>query len=132
MRSLLKPTTARREACWLLLAVVTLRSLVPAGFMPGVGAGDSLTMTMCGTDGPRVVAVHLAGHSGPAPVAPHSSHADAYCPYAAASTSAPPPAILVAPFLAPRAEDAQEVPTLPFVTSAFKRAHSPRAPPALV
>jgi hypothetical protein len=113
----------------LLLAVLLLRALVPAGFMPGTGSEMSLTMTMCGPGNPAAVKVRLPQDPGPS--APLTSHSDDYCAYAAASVAAPPPTVGLASLLLPRATESDSVPAPTAVLAAVYRAQSPRAPPSI-
>jgi hypothetical protein len=114
-----------------LLAVLLLRALVPAGFMPGTGSGMLLTMTMCGSGNPAAVTVRLPQDPAPGPSAPRTSHADGYCAYAASSVAAPPPVVGLASLLLPRATESDSAPVPTAVLAAVYRAQSPRAPPSI-
>ena len=68
----------------LVLPALAFRLLIPAGFMPGVGAGFTITMQMCHGAGPLPTP---AGHD---PGQPQPRH-DSPCVFAAAGMVAPPP-----------------------------------------
>jgi hypothetical protein len=125
--ALRRPRRARSIAL-LALPALLLRLLVPAGFMPGIGEDESLTMQVC----------HGAGSGGlqmqqPAPDkaeeqngADHSSP----CLYAASSVAAPPPVIPTdtSGALIDRDPVAAARPAAPSLRS-LHRAQAPRAPP---
>jgi hypothetical protein len=115
-----------------LLAVLLLRALVPAGFMPvpDAAGASALTMQMCSVAGPRTVAVKLDGEESPPPSIPRI-HDGGFCAFAVSAMSAPPPVVFRsvlpiqgAPELIPPAVAIALVASIP-------RTHSPRAPPIL-
>jgi len=121
-----------RRLAELLLAVLLLRALVPAGFMPvpDAAGASTLTMQMCSVAGPQTVSVKLGSERSPAPSSPRV-HDGGYCAFAVSAMSAPPPVafgsvlpIQRAPELIPPAIEIALVPSI-------LRAHSPRAPPLL-
>jgi hypothetical protein len=93
--------TAKRKftLIWLLLPLLLLRGLVPAGFMIDA-SGGSLSIVMCGGDGPLNTAVsehnshamhhaqqqgdEHAGHHGSG----HDQHKNSICPFAIAGSAA--------------------------------------------
>jgi len=121
-----------RRLTELLLAVLLLRALVPAGFMPvpDAAGASTLTMQMCSVAGPLTVSLQLDGQKSPAPSTPRA-HVGDYCAYAVSAMSAPPPAASAAALLIARASElippAIEIASAPSIP----RAHPPRAPPLL-
>ena len=84
--------SVRRVQPWraVLLAALLLRALVPAGFMPAVGAG-SLALVFC-EPGALVQHAHHAGHAG------HGGHGVASeCPFAQSAGPALPTLALAPP-----------------------------------
>ena len=120
------PRIARRRGWALaLVPVLLLRALIPAGFMPAVGAG-SWALVFCE---PGVLASAHAGHHEGAGHAGHSASGE--CPFAQSaapalpSLAAPPPAPpLVAHLAAARPDDLR-------LGSAPLRYAAPRGPPSL-
>lgn len=117
-----------RSIALLALPALLLRLLVPAGFMPGIGDDDSLTMQVC----------HGAGTGGLQMQQPASDKAQdkddadhsSPCLYAASSVAAPPP---VTPTdtshgLIDRDPVTAARPATPSLRS-LHRAQAPRAPP---
>jgi hypothetical protein len=116
----------------LVLAVLVLRALVPAGFMPvpDEAGASALTMQMCSVTGPQTGSVKLVDGKPPAPSIPRV-HDGGYCAFAISAISAPAPAasasalrIERAPELIPPAIEIAPVPSILCT-------HSPRAPPVL-
>lgn len=125
---------ARKVREWvilLLLPLLSVRLLVPAGFMPSFGAGLDVSMQMCHGDAKSSIVVRLTGGTHDAPNERQANH-DAPCVFAATAAVAP-PACAMAPlagatppvtFSAPRIEAPD--------TTAPHRPQSPRAPPSHV
>lgn len=113
----------------LLVPALALRVLVPQGFMPGTGAGNAPTMQMCHGAGPLPTATHpVPGSDDPAPG--QGRHHEAPCVFAAAGSSAPPPAPALV-VETPRVDAiAPSTPDFVFVQKALHRAQAARAPPA--
>jgi hypothetical protein len=102
--------------------------MVPPGFMPGTGAGDAPTMQMCHGAGP------LPTSSQPDPAddgqAPDQrTHHEPPCVFAAAGTSAPPPAASLDLGALPAPDTEPLTPETAVVQRAVHRAQSARAPP---
>jgi hypothetical protein len=121
-----------RRLTELLLAVLLLRALVPAGFMPvpDAAGASTLTMQMCSVAGPLTVSLKLDGQNSPAPSTPRA-HVGDYCAFAVSAMSAPPPAASVAALLIPRTAELSPLAIEIAVLPSILRAHSPRAPPSL-
>ena len=104
----------------LVLAMLALRALVPAGYMLAPVDGQ-LALVLCAAN------ASLAGHHH---AHPGHTHFDPTCPFAQSAGPAPPPAF---PVLAPAAvATAVAVPaqlSQRFVHFGPARQHSPRAPP---
>lgn len=92
-------TTGHRAALLtaVLLAALLLRSLMPVGFMPGIGADGQLTIVICTADGAKSIAVDADGNALPSPAhgpaSDHSGaddHAAAPCAFSALATLALP------------------------------------------
>jgi hypothetical protein len=109
----------------LLLLVLVVRALVPAGFMPaGNGAAQ---LTLC-PDG-MLMPSDPGDAAGAVPGAPHL-HTD-HCPFGSAPFAAPIAHLPVIPVLA-GAISAPEIDTAPWVPGArVARTHQARAPPRL-
>jgi hypothetical protein len=78
---------------WLLLPLLALRALVPAGFMLDASS-DGLSMVICSGGVYKTVSVD---HGDQAPVTDHgqqTQHGDSICPFAVAATGAPAPSAL--------------------------------------
>jgi hypothetical protein len=107
----------------LLLPLMVLRGLLPAGYMP-VARGGVITMALC-SDG--LPLPHPAG--GADHPLPGSGGSD--CPYAHATASAPPPAFVTlrATEFRPAGSVALHSAQLPALV--IPRAQSSRGPPAL-
>lgn len=116
-----------RGVAWLALPALLLRLLVPAGFMPGVGADDSLTMQMCHGSGSTSLALRA-----PETTEPDDGSADhgSPCLYAATSVTAPPPAVTGAASVATPQEVATRTPPASAALRSLHRPQAPRAPPA--
>jgi hypothetical protein len=113
----------------LLLPALAARIMVPPGFMPGNGEGNSPTMQMCHGAGPLPTPLQprlLGDDPAPEP----RKHHEPPCVFAAVGSSAPPPiasldlGALQAPDSLPLA------PERAVVRRAFHRAQSARAPPS--
>lgn len=124
----LRPTPRARPArhlAGLLLALLALRALVPAGFMAAPSA-DGLQMAFCESG--------AAGglHHGHAPGHGHSSAADPACPFAQSAGPAPLPAV---PALAGEPPRHAFEPAAPGARAAIPpgppRQQTPRGPPRL-
>lgn len=120
----------RREwIALLLLPALAFRLLVPAGFMPDVGAdGSLLTMQMCHGDARSAAVVRLAGNGEPAPDDRSANH-DAPCVFAATTGVAPPPDLDLDHGAWPTASDAFARPPVSADLPATHRLQSARAPP---
>jgi hypothetical protein len=111
----------------LIIGALMLRALIPVGFMPGSGAGTSLTAALCnapatGNAGTEVIQIP----DGEIPMGMGGAHCD-YClvPMLGAAYSPPslePPAAITFEPLAERVE-------APASRFALQRAQIPRAPP---
>lgn len=114
----------QRRWTTLLLIVLALRALVPAGFMLAPVDGQP-AIVLCDTDAPGAPHQH-AGHH-------HAGHAhlDPTCPYAQSAGPAPLPALPVLTGAPAVTADALPTPTAQ-VHARFgpSRQQSPRAPPA--
>ena len=110
---------------WLLaLALVAMRALVPAGFMPGIVDGQP-SIVLCA---PGV----MDTSRGAMPMHLHGAHrAPSTCPYAQSAAPALTPAIAPPPGRAP-ASRVRPVPVFAHATAdnGPKRHQSPRAPPS--
>jgi hypothetical protein len=114
----------------LVISALVLRALIPAGFMPGHGAGLSLTATLCNTpsqpDSGRAETevIEIAGSGMPSGVG--AMHCD-FClvPVLGAVYTFPP----FAPPAAISADSSAERPDAPPSRFALDRAQIPRAPP---
>lgn len=51
----------RRLAVWLVLVALCVKMLVPAGFMPTVGANGTMTVSICTGTGPQTVVITMPG-----------------------------------------------------------------------
>lgn len=111
----------------LVIGALVLRALIPVGFMPGGGAGTSLTAALCnapatGNPGTEVIQIPDGGM----PSGMGGAHCD-YClvPMLAAAYSTPSVESPAAVEFEPRSrrDDA------PVSRFALQRAQSPRAPP---
>jgi len=130
----------------LLLPALLYRALIPAGFMPTVGADGALTLEFCPGEtspavsieaihghahhGDRAVMGHIYTHESTDPSSPGQQHVP--CPYALSATPALAPAIaaevhLAFDVLVPRASDATDI-----FSPSIVRAQSSRAPPVLL
>jgi len=116
--------TGRRRVTTLLLVMLALRALVPAGFMLAPVDGRP-AIVLCDTDAPGAPHQH-AGHH-------HAGHAhlDPTCPYAQSAGPAPLPALPVLTGAPAATAGALPTPTAQ-VHARFgpSRQQSPRAPPA--
>lgn len=113
----------------LLLAALTLRALIPVGFMPVAGGGHSFSMQLCTSSGYQTVVVRFGQDGRPAPPAP--AH-DAPCLYSVCSALAPPPS-LVATSVPACVVARLTVPAVQRVAvPSIARAQAPRAPPLFV
>jgi hypothetical protein len=120
-----------RARLWvaLLLPALVCRILVPQGFMPGTGADNAPTMQMCHGAGALPASTHpTPGGKGPAPE--RGRHHGAPCVFAAAGSSAPPPAATLVPDSLTTPDVDPSMPDLVCVERAFHRAQAARAPPA--
>jgi DUF2946 family protein len=109
----------------LVISALVLRALIPVGFMPGSGAGTSLTATMCnpvnGKSGTEIIEI-----PGGLPAGTGAMHCD-YClsPVLAAAFAFP--VIVGSDAVASRPSSARiDAPVSRF---ALSRAQIPRAPP---
>jgi Protein of unknown function (DUF2946) len=120
---------------FLLLPALLFRLFVPAGFMPGLDEGFSLTMQMCHGGGANSLLIRygtggqpMDGGSGtPDKTASH----DAPCVFAASGVVAPPPSIDLPSGQEPRPVAATVPPLGSAAPSKTHRNQSPRAPPVL-
>lgn len=129
MLSPLRTERTRLIVALLLLPALALRVLVPPGFMPGTGADDAPTMQMCHGAGPLPApASPLPAGQDPAPE--QGRHHESPCVFAAAGSTAPPPAAAIPLTTAQAAEARPPTPVLVFVPRTIHRAQSARAPPA--
>ena len=131
----MRSTRAKRRLLALVLPVLLLRLLVPAGFMPMAGAGG-LEIALCPAAAalpPGLAMAHAghhmqhAGHAGG--TAPPAAEHHAPCLFAAGAAPVAPPAVLLtappaAPLAAPLPAQARKI-ALPVTL----RAQSARAPP---
>lgn len=124
-------TTLRRLAVWLVLCALFLRALVPAGFMPDLGAlaDGAYPITICSGGFEKTILLDRDGNPVEQP-APHSSESP--CVFAAVAALALPllaaillPLLVLAPL--PRWVPATGAPT-PFPRPPGLA--GPRAPPA--
>ena len=114
----------------LVLPALAFRLLIPAGFMPSVGDGFTITMQMCHGDGRSAELIRILGQE-PQPADRDAAH-DAPCMFAASGTAAPLPVPAdVLAHVAPVAlRDAARVAPAPLL--APRRTQSPRAPPSKI
>lgn len=116
----------------MLLPALLFRLLVPAGFMPGLDEGFSLTMQMCHGDGTTSIVVRYDGNGAPLDSEPgeptgRAGH-EAPCVFATSGVVAPPPADLQ------KAQTPRSItpPPPPIVVRAARKSYrdqSARAPP---
>ena len=128
MRHIKKPG----RATLLVLGVLFLRALVPAGFMPAPVDGR-LAFVVCDAKMPAGVHQHHHAHPGHDNAAHHEgAHSDPTCPYAQSAAPAPLPTL---PVLAGGAGCDLLVPpaavTQTFLAFGPTRQQSPRGPPLL-
>jgi len=118
--------SSARSAWAILIVSMTMRALVPAGFMAGQDAGGSLTVQLCTATGLRAITLPPDEPGPPTP----RVHGDGACLFSLASGAALPsapsmqgatPTLLVS--LVRVAAACVHVP-------AIVRAQSPRGPPA--
>lgn len=120
-----------RQLAWLLLVVVALRGLVPAGFMPAFDArgGTAVSMQVCPMTGTLMAmpAHQVGGRHGSDP-APKSNDAH-FCGFAATATAAPLPCVAGPALVVDSAIQPQHVVTSLVYIHSIDPAYSPRAPP---
>lgn len=114
----------------LVLPALAFRLLIPAGFMPGVGAGFTITMQMCRGDGRSADLIRVLGQE-PQPADRGTAH-EAPCMFAASGVTAPMPvpADVLAYFAPVARRDAARLAPAPLL--APRRTQSPRAPPSMI
>jgi hypothetical protein len=143
----------KRERFWmaLMLSGFFLRSLIPIGFMPMVGADHSVRLVVCDSYAPTpwtktLMPTGMAhggheGHGGMADPAPHPSaehpgagplvhHTSGLCPYGSGPALGALPSLVLTPVIVQRPP---ELAVLLSQAGYFKlspRAQSPRGPPA--
>ncbi len=78
--------TQREWVVLLMLPALALRLLVPAGFMPSMGHGTSVTMTMCHGDPLSSVVMRLTGKDGGRESGHRGQRHETPCSFAASST----------------------------------------------
>jgi hypothetical protein len=113
----------------LLLAALTLRALIPVGFMPVAGSGRLLSMQLCTSSGYQSVLVRFGQDGRPAPPAP--SH-DVPCLYSVCSALAPPPSLAAASVPACVVAELTALVVQRVAVPSIARAQAPRGPPILV
>lgn len=127
----LRARKLREQVILLLLPLLAFRVLVPEGFMPRFGAGQTVSMQMCHGDAQSAAAMRLL-HDQPASPAPDNQGAarhDAPCVFAASAGATPVPLL---PALPDAAATPEAVPRPTFVTPVPRVTHriqSARAPP---
>jgi hypothetical protein len=108
----------------LLLPLMVMRSLLPAGFMP-VAENGQIRMVLCSAGLQLPAGDHDSGdHRLP------GSGGD--CLFAHASTTAPPPVVFAAPAPVPATVDVVAAASLPRTADTLLRSQSARGPPALI
>jgi len=123
----LRARATREWVYLLLLPALAFRLLVPAGFMPAVGADFAVTMQMCHGDAKSSIVVRLTADED-APAAPQASH-ESPCVFAASATVAP-PTLPTLPQLSAAMPDADPLRERPAPASRpLHHPQSPRAPP---
>ena len=113
-----------------VLPALAFRLLIPAGFMPGVGEGLTITMQMCHGDGRSAELIRILGQEPP-PADRGAAH-DAPCMFAATGAAAPlpVPADVLAHFAPVALPGVPRVAPAPLL--APRRTQSPRAPPSMI
>jgi hypothetical protein len=126
MRSALLTGRTRLIVGLLLVPALGLRVLVPQGFMPGTGADHSPIIQMCHGAGP------LPAPANPLPTDPapeRGKHHESPCAFAAAGSTAPPPAAAEQLETARAVEVSPGLRTLGVIPRPLHRAQAARAPP---
>jgi len=125
----LRTPRLRERPVLLLLPLLALRLMVPAGFMPSFGSDLELSMQICHGDG-RAAEILQVPPQAPAPDGgPQASH-DAPCLFAATATVAPPTLPVPAPVASLPRITPQPVAAAPrVIPSSHHRPQSARAPP---
>ena len=127
----------------LVLPALTLRALIPMGFMPEVGAGGGISIGLCPGDaavldsaltdyapGPHA-AHHHTHHAGGGPGAPGSTH-HGPCLFAASGAAALTPALPALTLVVPAPGRVPEFSASGVFSPSILRTQSPRGPPSLV
>jgi len=116
------------KSIWLLLPLLVLRGLLPAGSMLGVTAAGSLSIVVCDSGVANDAATaHAEHHHGNG----SAQHDHSICPFALSAAGAPAPSLPQIPAVAAVAIDrvCEECSTLAGL-SGPTRAQQSRAPPA--
>ncbi len=117
------PSTATRRFTALLLLLLALRALVPAGFM-ATATAHGVEMVFC-EPGAGASAHHAHHHS-------HGSAADPNCPFAQSAGPAPLPALPALAAAPPEVNFVHRIlPQRTAVASGPPRQQAPRGPPVL-